>query len=447
MTYSNPSSISIYHSSEELVFFNKLSGSFLASFTSTLPKSFIDAELAAADMFLKREEYEKALLHLDFVSRVGPDAAVYAGRKADVYLAMGKPELAIPCLESAAALRGDLSIRLELAEAYKENGEFTKAVVEYEKLLSTEADPNWVRQQIVKLTRQKLLAAESLSQPGFTQAAHMQKMPDSLLLIAPASRCAIVEKESQTLFLYHSTANGFELERTFACSTGAQPGEKIAQGDARTPEGVYFLRTILPWSQLPEIYGKKAITLDYPNAFDQLEGKSGDGIWLHATNEPMRAFLPNKTRGCVVVRNEDIEELSSLLTLNQTPFVIVPKIRYGTNPEMHSELEEIRNFLSEWRYRWENMQLDRYIQLYSSRFRNGNQDINAWRTYKESVFTRAGKIRLDVQLQSVIQENRYAILTFYQDYHSDRLASRGIKRLVVVRENGAWKIIAEEMIL
>jgi hypothetical protein len=56
-----------------------------------------------------------------------------------------------------------------------------------------------------------------------------------------------------------------------------------------------------------------AITLDYPNAYDRLEGKSGDGIWLHATNEPIRPYLPNKTRGCVVISNDDIQELSGLL--------------------------------------------------------------------------------------------------------------------------------------
>ena len=43
-----------------------------------------------------------------------------------------------------------------------------------------------------------------------------------------------------------------------------------------------------------------------PDAFDRLQGKSGEGLWLHATNEPIRAYLPNKTRGGVVVSNEDI---------------------------------------------------------------------------------------------------------------------------------------------
>jgi hypothetical protein len=52
---------------------------------------------------------------------------------------------------------------------------------------------------------------------------------------------------------------------------------------------------------------------------------------------------------------------------------------------------------------------------------------------------------LRVELQPVVRNDRYTILTFRQDYLSDRLTSTGTKRLFVVREAGAWKIVAEEM--
>jgi murein L,D-transpeptidase YafK len=432
-------------SSREIALLKNLADYFLTCLISAYPRSLVDSELVAADLLLKREDYEGALMHLERVSCIEPNSADFAGRKADVYMAMGKPGLAIPYLEWAAGLRGNSTMGRALAEAYKENGEFIKAIAEYEKLLSTEADPDWVRQQIIHLTRQKLLAAESLSKPSSLFSSPIPKQPDTLLWMPQDSRCAIVEKESQTLFLYRSTSQGYELEKTFACSTGARPGEKIAEGDERTPEGIYFLHRILPWIQLPDIYGRKAISLDYPNPFDRLEGKSGDGIWLHASNEPIRAYLPNKTRGCVVVRNEDIEELSNLLTLNQTPLIIVPKIRYRTGAELNAEREDIQSFLSEWRSSWEARQIDQYISLYSARFRNGELGIKDWEAVKKDVFARAGRIRLNIELQSIVRNERYAIATFRQDYHSDRAARQGIKRLFIVQESGAWKIIAEEM--
>ncbi len=442
--YSRVPAVSSGDSSYEIALLKNLADYFLTCLISAYPSSFVDSELVSADMFLKQENYEAALMHLDRVSRVKPDSVEYAGRKAEVYMAMGKPALAIPYLEWAAALRGNSAIRRELAEAYKENGEFLKAIGEYEKLLSTEADPNWVRQQIIRLTRQKLLAAESLSKPRGIFSGELARQPDTLLFMPPGSRCAIVEKESQTLFLYRGSSRGYELEKTFACSTGARSGEKIAEGDERTPEGIYVLQMVVPWTQLPEIYGRKAITLDYPNAFDRLEGKSGDGIWLHASNEPIRALLPNKTRGCVVVSNEDIEELAALLTLNRTPLIIVPKIRYRSASELNAELISIQSFLSEWRSSWETMQINRYISLYSGRFRNGDQDINGWKAVKGDVFARAGNIRLDIDLTSVVQNDRYAIVTFRQNYYSDRASLQGTKRLFIVQESGSWKIVAEE---
>jgi murein L,D-transpeptidase YafK len=416
----------------------------LACLTPVNPKSSVESDLVAARTMLKQKNFSGTLMYLDGRPGMEPDSVKYAENKAGDYIAAGKPGLAIPYLEWAASLGGDSPLRRKLAEAYKGNGEFFKAILEYEKLLSTEADSDWIRQQIIDLTQQKLLAAESRSDGQSASRTGLSNQPEPLLLMAPDSRCAIVEKESQTLFLYHGTSNGYELEKTFACSTGARPGEKIARGDERTPEGIYFLRMILPWTQLPEAYGRKAITLDYPNAVDRLEGKGGDGIWLHASNEPLRAYLPNKTRGCIVVSNEDIEDLSNLLILNQTPMVIVPRIRYRTASDLHAELDSIESFLSDWRSSWESRSIDRYISFYSTRFRNGVQDLNSWKAVKEDIFIRTGRIRLNVNLHSIVQNDRYAIATFHQDYESDRHTFRGTKRLFIVREHNQWKIISEE---
>jgi len=429
--------------SREITFLNSLPDYFLAGVISAQPMSFVDSQLLAADELLKRGDFKGALRYLNTVSRIEPNTVEHGAKRARVYRAMGRPDLVIPCLESAAQVSGNPATRRELAEAYLEKGEFLKAALEYEKLLGADPDPEWVRRQIVNLTRQKLFAAEAVTRPMHARQGSPQK-PDAVLLIPPDSRCVIVEKESQTLFLYRNTQRGLELEKTYACSTGAQQGEKVTQGDERTPEGIYVPRMILPRTQLPEIYGTMAITLDYPNAFDRVEGKGGGGIWLHATNEPIRAYLPNKTRGCVVVSNKDIEELSRLLDLNRTPLIISSRVQYRTDAERNAELEELKSFLSEWSSCWENKRLDRYLSLYSTRFRNDKWNVSDWKVIKESVFSRAGKIKLNLALRSVIREGRYAILTFDQDYHSDRLFSKGTKRLFVARETGGWKIVAEE---
>jgi len=406
-----------------------------------------DSELLAGEILLKQKDFAGALKHLEAITASAGSSFDYLSDMAEALIGVGQAEKAISYLESALALKSVPELQKKLAEAYKANGDYTKAAVEYEKLLGTEPNPTWVRQEIVKLTKLKLQAAESSNRvagdPG-SAAKPIVRVPGALLLLPANKRCAVVDKQSQTLLLYRGSPQGLELERTFACSTGAQGGEKIEQGDSKTPEGIYLFRTILPGNRLPQIYGKMAITLDYPNAYDRLEGKGGDGIWVHATNEPIRPYLPNKTRGCVVISNEDIQELSELITLKQTPLVVLSKLSYENDSDRAAALKSLETFLADWSGYWEHKQLDKYISEYSSRFRNGNQDLKAWRAYKEAVFSRAGQIQLRTEPESVIRYDKYAVLTFRQEYRSQRLTSEGTKRLFVVQENGAWKIIAEE---
>jgi len=407
-----------------------------------------EASLLAGDILGRQKKYRAALEQLQKVPPSMQRDANFTVAMATALRGVGEPQKSVNYLESALAQQNRPDLRRQLAEAYKANGDYTKAVGEYEKLLSTEADPAWVRKEILELTKEKLLAAETSTgtrkAPGEAPSRPV-RLPDALVVLPVNGRCVIVEKESQTLLLFRKTAAGFELEKSYACSTGAKEGEKSSEGDHKTPEGIYLFKSVLPGNKLSAIYGKMAITLDYPNPFDQLEGKGGDGIWLHATNEPIRPYLPNKTRGCVVVSNQDIEELSKLITLNQTPLVIVPKLRYQTPEELESSASTLKDFLGQWRQSWENKATNSYIGMYSPRFRNGAQNLKAYKAYKEGVFSRAGRIQIRVDLESVVRGEKYAVLTFRQEYRSNRLTSSGTKRLFTVRENGGWKIIAEIM--
>jgi murein L,D-transpeptidase YafK len=415
---------------------------------TALDSSNGEVNLLAGNILVKQKKFDAALEQLGKVPSNLQKDLNYTLAMAAALRGVGQPEKSVSFLESALTQQNRTDLRRQLAEAHKANGDYTKAVGEYEKLLTTEADPSWVRKEILDLTKQKLLAAETTTggrpAPGGSPVAP-SRLPDSLVILPVNGRCVIVEKETQTLLVFRKTANGFELEKSYACSTGAKEGEKSEEGDHKTPEGIYLFKKGLPRSQLSAIYGKMAITLDYPNPFDRLEGKGGDGIWLHATNETIRPYLPNKTRGCVVVSNNDIEELSRLITLNQTPLVIVAKLHYQAPSEIGSNAGTLRSFLAQWRQNWESKAINPYISMYSQRFRNGDQNLKAYKSYKEGVFSRAGRIQLRVDLESVVQHDKYAVLTFKQEYKSNRLSSTGTKRLFAVKENGGWKIIAEVM--
>ncbi len=160
--------------------------------------------------------------------------------------------------------------------------------------------------------------------------------PAPLLHIADES-AIIVEKSTHRLFFYQ----GERLVKSVRVTTGKKRGDKLVEDDLKTPEGVYFLTEFLEDEELPAKYGARAIVLDYPNPVDKFQGKTGYGIWVHGTDDPPRLERPYDSRGCVVMLNSDVLDLSDMITLNSTPVVIVEKLEFAPREEAGRELERI----------------------------------------------------------------------------------------------------------
>ena len=178
------------------------------------------------------------------------------------------------------------------------------------------------RLRVVRALALTLLAIAPASRPAQAQEGFL---PDCLLGLGGGAHAhaLVVDKETEKLFLYEGDGERPpRLVRVWNATTGKSGGDKIASGDHKTPEGIYFFTKILEDRQLPAEYGVRALVTDYPNRFDLRKGKTGTGIWLHATDEVLRPFTPMRTRGCVVVTNHDILEISRYVRLGETPIVI-----------------------------------------------------------------------------------------------------------------------------
>lgn len=132
----------------------------------------------------------------------------------------------------------------------------------------------------------------------------------------------VVEKRSQTLKLYEQ-GKSLKLIKTFTSATGENPGTKQASGDARTPEGVYFITEVFQDNEIT-VFGSRAFHLDYPNVFDEYAGNNGDGIFIHGTN---KALIPYSTNGCITLNNDDLEELAPFLTVKTIPVIVVEELK------------------------------------------------------------------------------------------------------------------------
>ena len=121
----------------------------------------------------------------------------------------------------------------------------------------------------------------------------------------------VVEKSQHRLLAY---SHGVLL-RSYSVALGRDPiGQKLRQGDRRTPEGQYFIDAHNPSSLF-----HRALHVSYPSAADVARARSagsdpGGDIMIHGIHNGLgwigRAHrLMDWTVGCVAVTDPEIEEL------------------------------------------------------------------------------------------------------------------------------------------
>ncbi|MBF0473564.1 MAG: L,D-transpeptidase family protein, partial [Nitrospirae bacterium] len=250
-----------------------------------------------------------------------------------------------------------------------------------------------------------------------------------------------VEKSAQKLYIFDGDQN---ILKTFKITTGQNDGNKIAQGDKRTPEGIYFATNVLKAQELAPEYGIMAMPMNYPNPIDIEKKHGGKGIWIHATNHSDRLLKPYDTKGCVVTVNGDILEIARYINLETTPIIITKKISYTTPEKLKQEGETLKTIIDDWKSSWEQKDIDLYISHYSKDFKSQGMNINQWKTHKNRLNTQHDTIKVKIDDLRLLHYDGYIVAVFKQEYSSDSLTDIGVKRLYLTKKDSDWKISAEE---
>lgn len=253
----------------------------------------------------------------------------------------------------------------------------------------------------------------------------------------------VVDKSARQLTVWQQTPGGLKEVAHFPADMGKNSGEKTAQGDAKTPEGIYFLQEKREGPSLDfSLYGKRAFTTDYPNFFDRLEGRTGNGIWLHAV--PDHVPLTRGSRGCVVVRNDVILDISQYVKLGRTPILIQDHLDTIPTKDMAKASADVAQWLESWRANWEAKDIDSYIQNYASEFHSLHMNRNQWRTYKKRLASAYKSIRVRLSKPAVYVDRTHAVVRFIQQYESDMISDLGEKVLYLKRgTDGGYQIVGE----
>ena len=241
--------------------------------------------------------------------------------------------------------------------------------------------------------------------------------------------------------------DGLKSEKlvSFRIAIGKENGDKQKSGDNKTPEGIYFAKTILNGRNLPAKYGPVAIPIDFPNPLDRFLGKTGYGIWLHGVEQDSRIEAANVTEGCVAFYNADIRSLSQWLVPAESIIVIAKDSTQVNRPE---DVDQVKKLVGDWTSAWNDRDVDRYISYFIPNFRSFDKhmNLNTYKKYKTRVFASYRHMSVKMQDVRVFTHDRYAVAIMNQDFAGDeRFHAFGRKILYWQRtDQGGWKLFHEE---
>jgi len=253
----------------------------------------------------------------------------------------------------------------------------------------------------------------------------------------------VCDKSKSTLSLYtKDTANKYSKQNTYSAFTGKVKGDKLTEGDLRTPIGIYNITKKI--SNVDSFYGPLAFVTSYPNMYDKYRGKNGSGIWIHGL--PTEQKRDEFTKGCIAIDNTSIKCLDREIKIDKTLLIINPKDKHKEVSK--EDLTVILSNLYEWRYAWLYSDLQNYLKFYADDFKRfDGMNFKQFEKYKKRIFKKGGKktiIFKDINIIPYPNTKNIYQITFREFYKSNTFVFRGDKTLMVYLKNKTMKIFAEK---
>lgn len=273
---------------------------------------------------------------------------------------------------------------------------------------------------------------------------YLKNKDTSFGYIEKCSTLLICNKNLSTLNLYVRDKNTtFKLEKKYPAYTGKIAGDKVKEGDLRTPIGIYNLTRKV--EKLDSFYGPLAFVTSYPNIYDKFKGKDGHGIWIHGLPEEQER--DSFTKGCIAINNSNLKTLDKKINLKST-LLIINKTKIAKNISK-KQLANILAQLYRWRYSWIYNDIDTYLKFYSENFiKDGKMDLQKFKKYKTRIFRKNEVKTILFNNINVLKypntDNIYQI-TFKELYRSPTFKFTGNKTLIIKTDNdNKIKILTEK---
>jgi murein L,D-transpeptidase YafK len=257
----------------------------------------------------------------------------------------------------------------------------------------------------------------------------------------------VVDKKTFQLHLANYEDGRLDIVKSVRATMGQKQGDKLMEGDLKTPEGIYDFLFRAQAPGLKAMFGPLAIYVSYPNIMDKAGAKTGFDILVHGTDDPARLEKQFDSKGCVVLDNENVKMVSDVVKLKDTKIIITKDFSQLQNTP---RITKAKAFFERWIKAWSNKDLSTYIESYADEFRMDGMNRLAYAKYKDSLNKKYDSITVTASDVRYFFHEKYDLITFTQHYSSTfgggkpAYSGSSRKNLWLQERNGEYRILVEE---
>jgi len=278
---------------------------------------------------------------------------------------------------------------------------------------------------------------------------HKGLLPENILFMAKSQPYVIlVDQQNSRIYVYRNQNGTPVLETDYFITIGLKGPGKQKRGDQKTPIGIYHVTRYIDDQELPDLYGRGAFPISYPNVWDVRKQRTGGGIWIHGTPSYTYNRSPLASNGCIVVSNPDFSNIDQYISADiNTPVIVAQQVNWLTQEQWQQQRREMRAVLNNWISDWESLNHDRYRQNYSQTdFYAYKRNFKKWDDHKRWANRNKKRIAVEYSELNIFNypgEENLVLIQFKQNYESNNLDLKSPKELYWHKENNAWKIVYE----
>jgi len=105
--------------------------------------------------------------------------------------------------------------------------------------------------------------------------------------------------------------------------------------------------------------------------------------------------------------------------------------------------QDVKELINVWAKAWSDKNIGLYGTCYSSDFFSEGMNKKLWLKYKDTLNKKYEYIKIDIENPKIEKKGRHVKAVFFQNYESSGFSTKGIKTLVLKKEEGQWRILKE----